>query len=115
MYIDSSCPGLSVGVKISGLLLGPLVIDPNKGCCITTYTFLLTDIIPRASDKLRRPTKKSFYVFSFDDTEKKVAVRFEGDKNQDAVYEITFCKYLDPDNKLPIEPSIKFLCVAHPV
>ena len=55
-------------------------------------TFLLTHIIPRAMDKLKRPTKESFHVFSFDDTEEKVAVRREGEKGQDAIYEITLCK-----------------------
>ena len=69
----------------------------------------------RAGDKLKRPTKKSFHVFSFDDTEENVAVRFEGEKGQHAVYEITLCKYLDPDNELPIDPNIRLLCVAHPV
>ena len=69
MYIDGSCPGLGIGIKISGLSVGPSVIDPNEECCITTCTFLLTYIIPRAGDKLKRPTKKSFHVFSFDDTE----------------------------------------------
>ena len=62
-----------------------------------------------------RPTKKSFHVFSFDDKEEKVAVRFEGEKGQDATYEITLCKYLDPDNQLPIGQGIRSLCVAHPV
>ena len=76
---------------------------------------MLTYIIPRAGDKLKRPTKKSFHVFSFDDTEEKVAIRFEGEKAQDAIYEITFCKYLNPDNQLPIDQSIRYLCVAHPV
>ena len=55
-------------------------------------TFLLMHIIPRAMDKLKRPTKESFHVFSFDDTEEKVAVRREGEKGQDAIYEITLCK-----------------------
>ena len=82
-YIDSSCPSLGVGIKISGLLVGPADIDPNEECCITMCTFLLTHIVPRAADKLKRPTKKSLYVFSFDNTEEKVAVRFEGEKGQD--------------------------------
>ena len=69
MYIDGSCPGLGIGIKISGLSVGPSVIDPNEECCITRCTFLLTHIIPRAGDKLKRSTKKSFHVFSFDDTE----------------------------------------------
>ena len=57
----------------------------------------------RAGDKLRRPTKESFHVLSFDDTEEKVAVRFEGDQDQDVIYEITLYKYLNPDNELPID------------
>ena len=109
MYIDGSCPRLGIGIKISGLSVGPSVIDPNEGCCITRRTFLLTNIIPRVGDKLKRPTKKSFYVFSFDGTEEKVTVRFEGKKGQDVIYEITLCKYLDPDNDLPIDQSIRVL------
>ena len=88
---------------------------PNEGCCITRCTFSLTHVIPRARDKLKRPTQKSFPVFLFDDTEEKVEVRFEGEKGQDAIYKITLCKYLNPDNKFPIDQSIRFLCVAHPV
>ena len=52
-------------------------------------------------------------MFSFDDMEEKVVVRFEGKKGQGAIYEITLCKYLDPKNELPIDPNIRFLCVAH--
>ena len=95
------------------MLVGPSVIDPNKGFCITRCTFLLTHIIPRSGNKLKRPTKESFHMFSFDDTEEQVAVTFKGEKGQDAVYEITLRKYLDPENDLLIGPSIRFLCVAH--
>ena len=115
IYIDGSCPGLGIGIKVSDVLVGPSVIDPNEGCCITRCTFSLTHIIPRAADKLKRPTKKFLNVFSFDDIEEKVAVRFEGEKDQDPIYEITLCKFLNQDNKLPIDQSISFLCVAHPV
>ena len=100
MYIDGSCPRLGIGITISDLLVGPSAIDPNEGCCITRHTFLLTHIIPRVGGKLKRSTKKSFHVFSFDDTEEKVTVRFEGAKGQDVIYEITLRKYLDPDNDL---------------
>ena len=113
MYIDSSCSNLGIGIKISDMSIYPSVIDPNEGCCITRCTFLLTYIIPGIEDKLKKPTKKSFHVFSFDDTEDKVAVRFEGKKGQDGIYEITLCQYLDPENELPIDPSIRFLCVTH--
>ena len=113
MYIDGSCPGLGIGIKISILLVGPSVIDPNEGCCITRCTYVLTHIISRAGDKLKRSTTKSFHVFSFDDTDEKVAVRFEGEKDQDAIYKITLCKYLDLDNELPIGQGIRFLCEAH--
>ena len=115
MYIDGSCPSLDIGIKISGLSVGPSVIDPNEGCCITRCIFLLVHIIPRAGCKLKRLTKECFHLFSFDDTEQKVVVKFEGEKVQDAIYETTLCKYLDPDNELPIDQSIRFLCVAHPV
>ena len=115
MYIDGFCQGLGIGIKISDVFVGPSVIDPNEGCCITSCTFLLTYIIPRAGDKLKRPTKESFHVFLFDDTEEKVAVKFEGEKGQDAIYEITLCKYLDLRNELPIAQGVSFLCVTHPV
>ena len=115
IYIGGSCTSLGISIKISGLSVGPSVIDPNEGCCITRCTFLLTHIIPRAGNKLKRPTEKSFHVFSFNDTEEKFAVRLEGKKSQDAIYKITLCKYLDPDNDLPIDQSIRFLFVAHTV
>ena len=111
MCIDGSCQSLGIGIKISDVSVGPSVTDSNEGCCIMRCTFLLTDIIARAREKLKRPTKESFHVFSFDDTEEKV--RFEVEKGQDAIYEITLRKYLDPENELPIDPSITFLCVAH--
>ena len=75
----------------------------------------MTHIIPRAGDRMKKPTKKSFHVFSFDDTEEKVAMRFEGEKGQDEIYEVTLCKYLDPHNELPIDQTIRLLCVANPV
>ena len=115
MYIDSSCPNLGIGIKISDVSIDPSVIDPSIGFCITRCTFLLSHIIPKAGDTLKKPTKEPFYVFSFDDTEEKVAVRFEGEKGQDAIYEITLCQYLDPENELPIDRSIRFLCVAYSV
>ena len=115
IYIDGSCPNLGMGIKILGLSIGPSVIDPKEGCCVTRYTFLLTHIIPRAGEKLKRPTKKSFHVFPFDYTEEKFAMRFGGEKGQGEIYEITLCKQLDPENELLIGPSIRFLCVAHPV
>ena len=92
MYIESSCPNLGIGIKISNVFINPAVIDPNEGFCITGCTFLLSQIISKAGDKLKKPTKEPFYVFSFDDTEEKVAVRFKGEKGQDAVYEITLCQ-----------------------
>ena len=115
MYMDSSCPNLGVGIKISDVSIGPSVIDPNEEFCITRCTFLLSHIILKAGDKLKKPTKRSLHVFSFNDTEEKVAVRFEGGKGQDAIYEITLCRYLKQENELPIDPSIRFLCVAHAV
>ena len=99
MYIDSFCSNLGIGIKISDVSVGPSVVDPNEGCCITRCTFLLTHIIPDIGDKLKKPTKESFHVFSFDDTEEKVAVRFEG--GDSLTYTVTLCQYLDPDNELP--------------
>ena len=40
-------------------------------------------------------------------------MRFEGEKGQDVIYEITLCKYLDPENDLSIDPNIRFLFAAH--
>ena len=79
MYIDSSCSNLGIGIKISNVSINLGIIDPNEGCCVVMCTFLLTHIIPGIGDKLKKTTKKSFHAFSFDDTEEKVAVRFEGD------------------------------------
>ena len=103
------------GIKFSNVSINPAIIDPNEGFCITRCTFLLSHIIPNVRDKLKKPTKEPFYVFSFDDTEDKLAMRFEGKKGQDAIYEIPLCQYFNPENELPIDRSIKFLCVAHPV
>ena len=114
MYIDGPSSNLGIGTKISDVSIGPSVIDPNEECCTTRCTFLLTHIIPKTGDKLKKPTKEPFYVLSFNDIEEKVAVRFKGEKGQDVIYEITLCKYLDPENKLSIDPSIRFLYVAHP-
>ena len=112
---NSSCSNLSIGIKISNVSMNPAIIDPNKGFCITRCTFVLSHIIHKAGDKLQKPTKEPFYVFSFDGTEEKVAMRFEGEKSQDAICEITLCQCLNPENELPIGRSIRFLCVAHPV
>ena len=49
-------------------------------------------------------------MFSFDDTEEKVTVRFVDGKGQDAIYEVTLCKHLDPDNELPTDQSKRLLC-----
>ena len=89
MYINGSCPGLGIGIKFLDVVVGPSVIDPSEGCCNTRCTFLLTHIIPRAGDKLKRPTKESLHVFSFDDTEEKAAERFEGENGQDTIYCLT--------------------------
>ena len=89
MYIDSFCPNLGIGIKISDASTGPSVIDTNERFCITRCTFSLSPIFPKASDKLKKPMKGPFYVFSFDDTEEKVVVRFESEKGQDAIYKIT--------------------------
>ena len=113
MYIDSSCPSLGIGIKISDVSIGPSVIHPNEGCCITRCTFLLSHIIPKVGDMLKKPTKEPFYVFSLNDTEENVAVRFEDDDS--LTYTVTLCQYLDPDNELSIDPNIRFLCVAHAV
>ena len=87
MYINSSCPNLGIGIKISDVSIDPSIIGPNEGCCVAMCTFLLSYIIPKAGGKLKKPTKEPFYIFSFDDTEKTVAVRFVGDDS--LTYDIT--------------------------
>ena len=87
MYINSSCPNMGIGIKISDVSIDPSIIDPNEGCCVAMCTFLLSYIIPKTGDKLKKPTKEPFYIFSFDDTEKTVAVRFVGDDS--LTYDIT--------------------------
>ena len=42
MYIDISCPNLGIGIKISGVLIGPAMTDPNKGCCVVMCIFIET-------------------------------------------------------------------------
>ena len=39
-------------------------------------------------------------MLSFADIEDKVAVRFEVEKGQDAIHEITLCKYLENPQKM---------------
>ena len=104
----------SIGIKISNVPINSAIIGPNGGCCLVKSTFLLQHIIPKIGDNLKNPPKNLF-MFSFDDTEEKVAVRFESEKGQDTIYEITLGQYSDPENRLPIDPSIRFSCVAHPV
>ena len=89
MYIENSCPNLDIGIKISDVSIGPSVNDPNEGFCITRCTFLISHIIPKTGGKLKKPTKESFHIFLFDDTEEKVAVRFEGDDS--LTYTVTLC------------------------
>ena len=50
MYIDSSYPNLGTDNEMSGVHVGPAIIDPNEGCCVAACTFLLTHIIPRTGD-----------------------------------------------------------------
>ena len=40
IHIDGCCPGLGIDIKISDVSVGPAVVDPNEGCCITKCTFL---------------------------------------------------------------------------
>ena len=49
-------------------------------------------------------------MFSFDDTEENVTVRFVDGKGQDTIYEVTLCKHVNPDNELPTDQSKRFLC-----
>ena len=70
---------------------------------------------PQNWRQIGKTHQRSFHVFPFDGTEEKVAVRFKDEKDQDTIYEITLCQYLDPGNELSIDRSISFLCVAHPV
>ena len=89
MHIDSSCPNLGIDSEISDVHVSSAIIDSNKGCCVAMCTFLLTHIIPNFGGKLRKPTKKSFHIFLFDNTEEKVAVRFEGEDS--LTYTVILC------------------------
>ena len=57
-----------------------MTIHPSHCGCIESavLTGLRQMYQSKGRDKLKRPTKESFHVCSFDDTEEKVAVRFEG-------------------------------------
>ena len=70
----------------------------------------------KGREQVEKTQQRVFYVFSFDDAEEKVAiaVRFEGEKSQDSICKITLSQYLDPENELPIDPRVRFLCVVHP-
>ena len=52
LYIDGFCPSLGIGIKISDVSVGPSATDPNEGCCITRWTFLLTHIIPKTHQEI---------------------------------------------------------------
>ena len=113
MYIDSSCPNLGIGIKISNGSINSPIIDPNEGCFLVKFTFLLQLHLKLGTNWKKTP-RNLFMFFFFDDTVEKVVLRFEGEKGQDAIYEITLCQYLDPEKKLLTDPSIRLLCVAHP-
>ena len=42
MYINSSCPNLGIGIKISDVSIGPSVIDPNRILHHEMYIFIIT-------------------------------------------------------------------------
>ena len=89
MHIDSSFPNLGIDTEMSDVHVSSAIIDSNERCCVAMCTFLLTHIIPSFGGKLRKPTKKSFHIFLFDNTEEKVAVRFEGEDS--STYTVTLC------------------------
>ena len=60
MYIDSSCKNLGIGIKIPDVSIDPPIIDRNERCCVVMCIFLLTHIIPRAGDKLKKNNQKIF-------------------------------------------------------
>ena len=119
MYINNSCPNLGIGIEISYTSINSVIIDPNEGCCLVRRTFLLHHIIPGLGTNLKKKlTNESFYGFSFDSTEEKVTVRFEGKRVQFmrlVSTPISWCQHLDPGNGLPINPGISYFCVAHSV
>ena len=41
MYIDSSCPNLGICIKISNGSIDSPITDPNEGCFLVKFTFLL--------------------------------------------------------------------------
>ena len=108
MYIAGSCPSLDIGIKISGLSVGPSVIDPNEGCCITRCTFCWHISFPGLGQVEK--THQEIFSCIFIWWHRKKSWRFEGKKCQDAIYVIKLCKYLNSDNESPIDLSIRFLC-----
>ena len=34
MYIESSCSSLGIGIKVSGVSVGPSIINLNEGCAL---------------------------------------------------------------------------------
>ena len=115
-YIDMSCPHLGIGVDISNVRVGDITIDPNSGECIAKVIFTLKHIIPTLGQSITEPSgqQERLHIVSFDEyTSEKVAIRFEGLASE---YEITLCQYVHhgvcSSKQLPIDPSIRFVCIA---
>ena len=73
--------------------------------------FTLKHEILIVGTRIHKPTGSAadLELATFDETCKKIAVRFEGEALQ---YEVTLCQYVDHNSQLPIDPSIRFLCIA---
>ena len=114
MYIDMSCPRLGIGLDITDVHVGFMILDPNSGACMADVIFTLKHVIPIVGTRIHKPTGSTadLELATFDDTCEKIADRFEGEALQ---YEVTLCQYIDHSSQLPIDPSIRFVCIAKSV
>ena len=110
MYIDMSCPRLGIGLDISNIKIGLITIDPNNGACVAQVIFTLKHVMPKVGTVVQKSTSSGdLEIASFDETDEQIAIRFEGNASQ---YEITLSQYVDHNSELPIDPNIRFVCLA---
>ena len=90
------------------------MIEPENGSCIADVTFTLNHIVPIVDSKVHKLVNGCSQIIPFEETSEKTAVRFEGE-NYSFKYEITLCQYVDYCSQLPINPSVRFACIANSV
>ena len=111
MYIDMSRPRIGIGLDISNVRIKNAILDPNSGECMVSVNFKLMHVIPQVGQTIKKPpnTSAKLNLISFDETDEKVAVSFEGVGDD---YEVTLSQYVDHNCNLMIDPSIRFICIA---